>query len=163
MTKSWEDVRAETCRLYAEGKSLEQIRKHLDHARKFDASTRAFRLKLKAWKAKRADTTVTDLNGNPAPLTTLPGHLPCSSRRHETSFRHDLRLELPSTTGSTINVSHLRTAEPAKYSPESAYVRLLQGSNTVEVLGQCSFADNATNVLHIAARSFRNARNLDEV
>lgn len=38
MTKSWSDVRAKASDLYAEGKSLEQVRDHLLREKGFQAS-----------------------------------------------------------------------------------------------------------------------------
>lgn len=54
MTKAWEDIREQASRLYAEGNSLEQVRAILSRERRFQASVRAFRIKLKEWKVTRA-------------------------------------------------------------------------------------------------------------
>jgi len=145
MTKTWEAVREETCRLYSEGRSLEYIRKHLLRERHFAASTRAFRLKLKAWKVKRSESACSS----------------CGSLPHDEKTRCDSGVFLAPPP----NVSESSTDELAdnaglaeRKSLGCVYEDLLQAHKSADqalqgtILRTCIFSEARTSILHYAAK-----------
>ncbi|KAF2163296.1 hypothetical protein M409DRAFT_57584 [Zasmidium cellare ATCC 36951] len=157
MTKTWDEVREEICRLYGEGHSLEHIRKTLCRQRHFEASIRAFRLKLKAWKVKRSDTASAQNTTQHSFTNAVSGSNRSSSPGTDRSLRFgNAHLSSPSVSGQVQGITGEHRSLEDLYIQLRLYIQI-RSSNPErswqeEVLILHDFVDGTTSILHFAVK-----------